>query len=223
LWLGDPGSVYGLGPLAQDLGIHFGAGTVLDPNSQLFGINDPKILLVPKYDEDSGITKDFSTATVFPAATSLDADKDSGWQADAFLKTMPRSWLMTGKLEGEVSYDAKRGDKLGPLTIGLSLTRPLKAPKGQPAGEQRVVVTGDGDFLSNSYIGNGGNLQLGLNIFNWLAHDDSYISINPRPAPDLTLILTPLQQGLIGFGFLLALPLLLLAAGIGVWLRRRRR
>ena len=90
-------------------------------------------------------------------------------------------------------------------------------------GEQRVVVTGDGDFLSNAYLGNGGNLMLGLNIFNWLAHDDSYISINPRPAPDLSLILSPLAQGFIGFGFLLALPLLLISAGIGVWVRRRRR
>jgi gliding motility-associatede transport system auxiliary component len=224
LWLADPGSLYGLQPLAEDLGVRFGAGTIVDPESQLFGINDPKILLVPKY-EDAGITKDFTTATLFPAATSVDEDKDSigGWQADGFLKTLPRSWLETGKLEGQVNYDPKHGDRLGPLSIGLALSRPLKAAKGASAGEQRVVVTGDGDFLSNSYVGNGGNLQLGLNIFNWLAHDDSYISINPRPAPDLTLILTPFAQGLIGFGFLLALPLILLASGIAVWLRRRRR
>lgn len=223
LWLQDPGSLYGLQPLAQDLGAHFGAGTIVDPESQLFGINDPKIILVPKYEDGSPLTKDFTTATLFPAATSVDMDKDSGWQADEFLKTLPRSWLETGTLEGEVNYDPKHGDRLGPLAIGVALTRMLKAPKGGTPSEQRVVITGDGDFLSNAYIGNGGNLQLGLNIFNWLAHDDSYISINPRPAPDLTLILTPLAQGVIGFGFLLALPLLLLASGIGVWLRRRRR
>lgn len=221
LWLADPGSLYGLEPLAEDLGLQFGKGTIVDPESQLFGINDPKILLVPKYNDDSAITKDFSTATLFPAATSVDADANSGWQAQPFLSTLPRSWLETGALEGNVSYDPKRGDKLGPLSIGLSLTRALKG--GDKQGEQRVVVTGDGDFLSNQYLGNGGNLTLGLNIFNWLAHDDSYISIDPRPAPDLTLILTPQQQGLIGFGFLLALPLIFLFSGIGVWVRRRRR
>ena len=225
LWLVEPGPLHGLQPLAQDLGLRFGAGTIVDPESQLFGINDPKIVLVPKYDDNNPLTKDFGTATLFPAATSVDEDKDSngGWQADGFLKTLPRSWLETGKLEGDVNYDPKRGDRLGPLTIGVALTRPLKAPKGGSPGEQRVVATGDGDFLSNSYLGNGGNLQLGLNIFNWLAHDDSQISINPRPAPDLTLILSPLAQGVIGFGFLLVLPLLLLGSGIGVWLRRRRR
>lgn len=221
LWLADPGSLYGLEPLAKDLGLRFGAGTIVDPESQLFGINDPKIILVPKYETQSAITQDFTTATLFPAATSVDADKDSGWQAVGFLQSLPRSWLETGKLEGSVNYDPKSGDRLGPLSIGLSLSRMSKT-KGA-SGEQRVVVTGDGDFLSNAYLGNGGNLMLGLNIFNWLAHDDSYISINPRPAPDLTLILSPLAQGLIGFGFLLALPLFLIAAGITVWVRRRRR
>ena len=224
LWLADPGPLYGLEPLAKDLGVQLGAGTIVDADSQLFGINDPKIILVPKYESTSAITQDFTTATLFPAATSVDADKDSSWQAVGFLETLPRSWLETGKLEGAVNYDPKRGDRLGPLSIGVSLSRTSKT-KGESGatGEQRVVVTGDGDFLSNAYIGNGGNLTLGLNIFNWLAHDDSYISIDPRPAPDLTLILSPLAQGLIGFGFLLALPLFLIAASITVWVRRRRR
>lgn len=224
LWLGDPGSVYGLAPLEKDLGVHFAAGTIVDPESQLFGINDPKIVLVGKYPADSPITKDYSTATLFPAATMLDVDKDSGWKADEFLQTLSRSWLEAGKLEGAVNYDPKHGDRLGPLTIGVALTRTLKgADKDATPGEQRVVVTGDGDFLSNQYVGNAGNLGLALNIFDWLAHDDGAININPRPAPDLTLYLSPFSQGMIGFGFLMGLPLVLLAAGIGVWLRRRRR
>jgi hypothetical protein len=58
---------------------------------------------------------------------------------------------------------------------------------------------------------------------NWVAHDDSFIDINPRPAPDLTLSLSPTAQLFIGFGFLAVLPLILLFAGIAVWMRRRRR
>ena len=218
LWLGDPGPLYGLEPLAKDLGVTFGNGTIVDADTQLFGISDPKVLVVPKYSEQSAITQGLSTVTLFPAATSVEEDPKSGWQADAFLETLSRSWLETGTLQGAVNYDPKRGDKLGPLPIGLGLTRSL-----QGGHEQRVVVTGDGDFLSNAYLGNVGNLDLGLDVLNWLSHDDSYIDINPRPAPDLILSLTPLEQGFIGFGFLLVLPLLLIFTGIGVWVRRRRR
>jgi hypothetical protein len=218
LWLGDPGPLYGLDPLAADLSLHFGNGTLVDPNTQLLGINDPTVTLVPKYPEDSPLASGLNAVSLFPGATSVDVDKGSPWQQDAFLQSMPRSWLETARLAGNVNYDPKRGDRLGPLTIGVALTREVAGK-----GAQRVVVTGDGDFLSNAYLGNGANLDLGLDIMNWVAHDDSYININPRPAPDLTLSLTPLAQGVIGFGFLFALPLLLLITGIVVWLRRRRR
>jgi hypothetical protein len=222
LWLGDPGPLYGLEPLAQDLGIRFDAGTIVDPESQLFGVNNPTTILVAKYDGANPLTHEFSTVTLFPAATALETVKDSGWQPQAFLNSLPRSWLETGKLQGQVNYDPKRGDKLGPLVIGLSLTRQTKPVSGT-AAEQRVVVTGDGDFLSNAYLGNGGNLQLGLNVFNWLSHDDSLINIDTPPAPDLSLSLSNVSQAVIFLGFVAVLPLLFLAFGIGVWLRRRRR
>ena len=50
--------------------------------------------------------------------------------------------------------------------------------------QQRVVVVGNGSFLSNSYLGNGGNLQLGVAIVNWLASEDDLVAIDPRPASD---------------------------------------
>lgn len=100
-------------------------------------------------------------------------------------------------------------------------TGPAKADK--PEGDQRVVVVGDGDFLANAYIGNGGNLDLGLNIFNWLSHNDRYIDVNVPRAPDLHLTLSRLGQGLLSGGFLIALPLLLLIYGGTIWFRRRRR
>jgi len=218
LWLGDPGSLYGLDPLATDLGVHFGDGTIVDPNTQLLSINDPTITLVAKYPEDSPVVSGLNVMTLFPGATSVTPDKDSTWQQDEFLETLPRSWLTMAKLAGSVGFDPKRGDKQGPLPIGVALTRSVPGK-----GEQRVIVTGDGDFLSNAYLGNAGNLDLGLDIMNWVAHDDSFIDINPRPAPDLSLSLSPTAQLFIGFGFLAVLPLLLLIAGITVWMRRRRR
>ncbi len=232
LWLGDPGPLYGLEPLARDLGVTFDKGTIVDPDSQLFGITNPTIILVAKYNPDDAITRDFNTATLFAGATAIETDAKNGWQVNTFLKTLPRSWLETGKLQGDIKYDPARGDKKGPLAIGVSLTREVKvaatnvgkqsADTAPQSMEQRVVVTGDGDFLSNAYLNNGGNLNLGLNMLNWLTHDDRFININPRPAPDLTLTLSKMAESVISLGFLFALPLFLLACGILIWSRRRR-
>ncbi len=231
LWLGDPGPVYGLEPLAKDLGVSFQKGTIVDPDSQLFGITNPTVILVAKYDTANAITRGFNTATLFAGATAIHTDQNGGWQRETFLKTLPRSWLATGKLQGEIKFDPKQGDKQGPLTIGIDLTRETKTAaddarkNGGTADKsvaQRVVVTGDGDFLSNAYLNNGGNLMLGLNILNWLSHDDSFININTESAPDRTLTLSHAQQAVISLGFLFVLPLLLIASGLLIWARRRR-
>jgi ABC-type uncharacterized transport system involved in gliding motility auxiliary subunit len=86
-----------------------------------------------------------------------------------------------------------------------------------------VAVIGDGDFLSNTYLGNSGNLDLGLRLFTWLTGDDELIAITARTAPDATLELSRAATLAIGFGFLFVLPVLLLAAGGRIWYRRRRR
>jgi gliding motility-associatede transport system auxiliary component len=95
--------------------------------------------------------------------------------------------------------------------------------RGQSGRKQRVVVVGDGDFLADAYIGNGGNLALALNLFNWLSQDDRLIAVPPKTAPDLTLTLSPVQTVVIGAGVLFALPLLLGGNGLLLWLRRRKR
>ncbi|MBL8247276.1 MAG: ABC transporter, partial [Candidatus Competibacter sp.] len=89
--------------------------------------------------------------------------------------------------------------------------------------EQRIVIMGDGDFLSNTYLGNGANLELGLNIIHWLTLDDTPILIVPKAAPDPNLNLSENELALIAAIFLIGLPGALLAGGWLIWFYRQRR
>lgn len=239
LWLNDPDiaqagadakiaaavNLRGLQPLAEQLGIEFHKGVIVDPTTQLFGIDRPEFALVTEY-MPHPITSNFATLTLFPGASGIDLQTPEGWQGEAFLTTQERTWSETGQLQGEVTLDAGK-DQAGPLDIGISLVReaPVTAetkPTAAPA-QQRIVITGDGDFLSNTYLGNGGNLDLGLNIINWLSHDDSLIAIRASTAPDTALNLSRTAAFIISLGFLFILPLLLFGAGLVIWLRRRKR
>jgi len=85
-----------------------------------------------------------------------------------------------------------------------------------------VVAFGNASFRSNSYLGNGGNLDLGVNLVNWLVGDDSLITIQPRPSPDSRLDIGPIALYLIAGTFLAILPLAFMIAGAAIWWRRRK-
>ena len=140
--------------------------------------------------------------------------------AAVLLESQSRSWTETGPLDGPMRFDPDSAERSGPLTVGWRWSGPGPMP---PLHQQRIVIIGDGDFLSNTYLGNGANLELGLRIFNWLTADEIPILIPPRAAPDPNLNLSAGALALMAAVFLVGLPGILLASGWLIWFRRRRR
>jgi len=82
-------------------------------------------------------------------------------------------------------------------------------------------VVGNGAFLSNVYSGNGGNLNLGINMVNWLANEERLITVQPHAAKDGKIILSKHQLTALSVSFLVLIPLFLVAVGILQWRRRK--
>lgn len=206
-----------LASIEQQLGIHKLAGTVVDTSSKLYGIDDPSFVLVSQYPRHP-ITQGMENITVYPVTAALAADKNSGFQAIAFLNSIPKSWTETSEIKGEIRFDPNTQEQQGPLPIGYALTRDIKGKH-----QQRIVVIGDGDFLSNTFLGNVGNAEMGGRIFNWLTHDDQFIDVPIKQARGKSLQLSPVAIGVIGLGFLFVVPLGLMGTGFFVWRSRKRR
>ena len=222
LWLADPEqAIDGLELLEDQLPIEFLPGIIVDPNSQLMGLDRVDFALVGEYPRHP-ITQNLSSLSLFPQAQALEFSGDERWQLQVFLQSDERSWNETGELRGEIFKGDDEDESSGPLNIGLTLARSLQGDDGE-LFEQRAVIIGDADFVSNRYLGNGSNLEIGLNLVNWLSHDDRLIAINPRPAPDTRLELSQPELLAIALFFLLLLPLGLLASGLRIWLKRRKR
>ena len=222
LWVQEPGkSLFGLQPLAELLGINFYPGTIVDPTAQMMNVNDPSFSIVTNYPTHA-ITRDFQYISIFPKAVGIiHAAVKEDWLAKPFLQTVARSWSETGVLKGAIDYNADT-DIVGPLTIGLSLTRKDKEETADKnSKKQRIVILGDGDFLSNTYLGNQGNLNIGHNIINWISNDDSFISIPSSSAADSQINISDLMGAIIGLFFLIILPLALLVSGTLIWYKRR--
>ncbi len=215
LWLRDPGESHGLESLEQATGVTHLPGIIVDANGARVGLDDPTVALVTRYPDHPAVLG-FDLITLFPRAEGLEVAAPAGWEVTSLLATLPRTWNETGPVEGEVTRDPAQGEMAGPLAIGIALTR---IRGGQ---EQRLLVTGDGDFLSNAFLGNGGNLALGLKLIRWLTGDDRLLEIPASTSHDLVLDFSPTLGIIIGLGLLLALPLLLAGTGLLIWWRRHR-
>lgn len=231
LWLHDPSDMKGLESLADVLGITIADGTVVDANEQLqamLGIQHPAVIPVVNYGR-SPITKNVKTQTFFPFATLVQknalADKEGiQWKTEAFLTSFDHSWLESGSIIDKVVFDDTDGDILGPITIGLSLQRELESKdESQKARQQRIAVIGDSDFMLNSFIGFGANLDLVTQLFNWLSDDDNLLGVTTVSAPDTQFDMNQALGASLALFFLLGLPLLLVGAGFFIWFRRKRR
>lgn len=216
LLLTDPGD-HDLGFIWTLLGVHPLPGRIVDPTAKQAGIDDPSFVIVSNYIRHP-VTRNFQILSVYPAAVGLEVDADIDFASTPLLSSGASSWTETGALTGAIHFDADGGERQGPINLAYALTRNLADGR-----EQRIVVVGDGDFLANTYIGNAGNLDVGLRMVNWLIHDDRFIDIPAKTAPDRSLKLTTTSVVVIGFGFLIVLPLCLLATGFFVWRKRKRR
>ncbi|MFW5969702.1 MAG: GldG family protein [Halofilum sp. (in: g-proteobacteria)] len=223
LWLTEPDSGERLGPLADDLGIRRHEGVVVDAGAQLFGTDTPDFAAISDYG-DHPTVDGLEQLSLFPQAAALERIDTGGWDHTALLRTREESWAETGSIEGEIDFDRDAGETRGPLTLGFAGRRgPPAEGEEEPEDGQRFAVIGDGDFLSNAYIGNGVNLDLGMRLVNWLVGDSAHIDIPPDTAPDTAVDLSRTAVIVLGFGFLLVLPAALLATGLLIGWRRRRR
>jgi len=250
LWLLEPLQdsgqyLFGLAPLAERLGLEFNEGVVVDTSTRSLQLERPDYAIISDY-INHPLTASMQSLTIFPQALAIDPireDKEDNNQTnfsfEPILLTIEQSWVETSEVKGTIHYDADE-DTLGPLIIGVSQTRKLNdndtatnndqtqplqqsSISTQPLTQQRVVVIGDGDFLSNAFVANGGNLELGLNIFNWLSQDDQFIAIPAKEQPDVELNFSETQLMVIGFVFFMLLPALFILIGLFIRFKRRKR
>ncbi|HSQ04167.1 MAG TPA: DUF4350 domain-containing protein [Burkholderiales bacterium] len=213
LWLVDPEPLHGLQPIAEWLGLVLTPGVVVDP--ALPPRTGPPVFAMASSYAPHAITGGFRLNTVFPYARQIGTSETDTWRITPLIEVAPRGWVEMSKLDQRVTFDKAR-DLPGPITIAASFERTVEDR------EQRIIVVGTGQFVSNAFLGNGGNLQLGLAMVNWLVGEDALVAIEPRPAADSQVQMDQLTLYLTAFSFLLLLPVAFAVVGGVIWWRRRK-
>jgi ABC-type uncharacterized transport system involved in gliding motility auxiliary subunit len=189
----------------------------LNPVNRLFGFS-AAVVLITNY-ESQPIVRDLKEVpTAFPLSRSLDIKNADKTTVEKLFETSQDSFATANLSSPNVNASDPKNKK-GPLTLAAAGS----VKNGQQGNNGRFVVVGSSSWLQNNILGSRsfGNRDLFLNSMNWLSSDEDLISIRPKEPEDRRITLNMRQMRVLFYSSVIFLPLIVVAAGLGVWWRRR--
>jgi ABC-type uncharacterized transport system involved in gliding motility auxiliary subunit len=155
-------------------------------------------------------------------ASSIDTSATAGWTVTPLLVSSEGAGLATGETMIDPASATFPQTNLGPRLLAVQV-----APRSpsDTAKRGRVIVVGDAMFASDQFTQHApDNLSFALNAVDWLAQDESLISIRSkdRSPPPLTFSSPVLREGVKYFN-VIGVPLLIILFGVTHLTRRWRR
>lgn len=208
----------------KKVGVVVEQDVVIDPLDHYS--TDPEVVAVPVY-ERHPITRNVAL-TFFPGIRALTLlPPPAGVTGGPLFLSSPQSYTRPVQPVAQRQPDREStvsapgtAARPGRRTLGAALegTWPGAASGSKPF---RLVVVGDGDFASNSFLPYMANSDLALGMVRWAVREERTPSVAVRiPVPPL-ILLTKSQMQRIFLGIEVLLPLGVMAVGALVWWRRR--
>lgn len=226
--LGDYRRQEVMNPVVAPFGVSFLPGVLVEPNDvdlptlTVGHITAQAAEAFPTYRRPYA----YGYTISMPEATALSFDPLCGFTALPVIVSGEKSWTelqTTDFLDQVPTADSLSGERPGSYPTVLALTRQVGDK------EQRIVISGDADCVSNYELGktrngvNSSNFTLLTGSFKWLSYGE-YPLDTTRPEPtDNEIYLGRDSRRWIKYGFAGLLPLALAACGITIRVRRRRR
>jgi len=200
--------------LEESWGIRVNDDLVIEPRSSSF-----LVAVSFGYGDHAVTARLDNLASLFPGARSLTLGGVDGVTQTALVTTSDISWAETDMRflqTQELPEFDETADVTGPLTLAVSAEN--------AATGARVVVFGDSDLGTNSWVTQLGNRDLLVNSIDWAAEQENLIDLTARTTTQRLVVPPSVQvQGLILLVSVVLVPGAVIVAGILVWLRRRKQ
>lgn len=214
-------------PLLKELGVEVQAGTIVSRNGNEVPTMIPTSITQHAANMSKGISYLYNTRQqlVFneAAALTFKQDDSTGFSSASLANTTgPAQWLRTGKLVTDsalVQFDEIPGDIAGTFSPILALERQINGR------EQRIIVSGDGDFIGNLTLQKfqQAHTPFYMGMFKWFSSGGFPIELSAKPILDDKVDLTEEGLNMFKIVFLWVLPAILIAFGTILLLRRKRK
>lgn len=196
--------------LLARVGIRIGNGVIVDPKDHYF--TDAQMIAVSRYGSHP-VTRGLSLS-FYPGARPLETITAPDVRVVPLAVSSAESYVISDRL-------ANRPDPEAGPPASRVLALASEGRIGETAKPFRLIVTGDADFVSNSFFPYLGNSDVVLASIGWLAREEKAPTMKPPVEVLPTVTLTGEQTRGIFVVTALLMPGLVAFAGGLMWWRRR--
>ena len=244
----NPGVENGLEEQLAAWGVTLGRDLVVDVDPMRLSLvgDYTTIFADPGYHE---ITGELEVPAILGGARTVHPAEGNA-HAQTLLRTGKAAWAETDLESMEAAFDPEV-DELGPLPVAAVVEVPVRDAPAPPLADDDsaedgdadaptpaevhdhdhgddeklapVVVFGDSDFAANGSFSLFGNADLVLNSIGFLIQEEDLITIRARDKEDRPLEMTGLEVALVMVIAMPAMTLVVIGAGVVVWIRRLAR
>ncbi|MBL1409179.1 Gldg family protein [Sphingobacterium faecale] len=225
---GEPDVIQQMNAITEDIGVTFLPGTLAHADEE---IQNDLILLKPteeaaKFSYHLDEMKKSKYVLTMPSAAALQFDPSKGFEATTLFRTEPTGvWQEMNKFDNKdnlPTMDIEHGENEDEYSTVMALTRTINDK------QQKILVTGDADWLSNGELGirrpkvRAANYFLIVSAFQWLSDGEVPIDMRIAPAIDVKIKHSN-TWGVLKNTLKIGFPLLLALVGVMIWIRRKGR
>lgn len=226
---GEPGRLEFMNPIVEKLGVQFEPGILVRPSKKF----QPNLLLLNPTRAAEEISFQFKSirsreeVLPMPTVSPLSFRTDKGFSVTTlFASDSSRSWVekeTTNFVDDTVQLNPQAGEVEQAYPVALALSRKVKNK------DQKIIVTGDADFLSNSELMMNrddvrpANFNFISGAFFWLTNGELPADMRRPPTPDKELRLGKTSWAICKVFLKWGLPSMLMLWGLFIWIRRKRR
>ncbi|PRY49206.1 ABC-2 type transport system permease protein [Arcticibacter pallidicorallinus] len=219
---GEPGKQGLLNPFLKQFGVSLNEGTLLQKSDKY----ELDLIQTHTTKEAStyGLSLPESWIVTTPGAVAVNYGGSSDYKAvPVLVANKPDPWIKYGtfNLETDKITFNRQTDKKVPAVVAVALSKKF------PNKEQKVLITGDADFMSNAELSRSNiriaNFEFAVQVFKWFSNGEYPINTS-RPDPiDNKITVSRSEINWMKMLLLGVLPIALALAGSITLIRRKRK